>query len=247
MAVSRGDYMNKIAWEKTNSEQNAIWHGRGDYVSMFDKLVDSCFLKNVACAKMWTPVVVSGSFNETECFFDPLVALMIEEKEHLKLYAVYKLSFADEGEEPNLMIRSAHWDSKIDCENFAKASDKPKYLLADEQLTINNIFVRNESYEKLNLLIENIETILLSGVKFKKHQRLDSIYHSVRIKCENQNIALINDIDYSPLVLENSVIEKWLLDWKDYFETEKFEKNFQPDADIQISYKTSLPELLNMK
>lgn len=242
--------MKKISWEKTGIGNNVFLYECGDYLKGWGKLVNSTLLKkNIVYTKMLSPALISGSFNGFECYFDPFVVLIMEEKSCIKLHSVYKFAFAgddeDENDNPNLLIRSAKWDLEADSEKFAKAPDKYKYLLSDEQFTIANTFIRSESYEMLNVLTENLQAIFLSGIKFKKIQRPDQKYHRFWIKCENQHTALTNEVGYCPMALENSAIESWISEWGNYFESEKFEKNFSPDGDVQLSYEFSLSEKLN--
>lgn len=236
--------MNIIPWEKNGSGHNTIWQ---NYDFFNNKIVDSCFLKTIAYAKMWEPAVISACFQGTECVFDPSVTLLLESKDRLNLYSVCQLSYADEGKAPNLLLRSSEWNSKDDCEKFDKAQDKMDHLLSDKQLTVKNVFIRDESYGKLNQLIADIGGVLLSGLRLEKCDKTSYMWHNVHIKCEHRHEPLTGEVSYCPLVLENPAIEKWFLEWQNFFETEKIENDYKPDGDIRISYGSSLPEMLNMR
>ncbi len=203
------------------------------------------FLKRIALAKLADITLMSAKFGGDKLVFEPWVSLLIDAGSTVKFLGVYRPAFEsdeDSATRPNLCWRRSTWNRDVDHKQLAEAIDLRTYLNGDTQISSIITFTRMAAQPALTDLIERTITAFSRGVTIAAAERTDMPWQALRLDIADDR--LIYTIDYSPLLVQSELVETWAQTWIEYLDKLDPHGAIAPDADISVSYRRSLPEML---
>lgn len=206
------------------------------------------FLKRIALAKLADITLMSAEFGGYKLVFEPWVSLLVDAGSIAKFVGVYRLAFnSEEGSvtRPNLCWRRSEWKRDVDHEQLAEATDLRDYLTGDTQISSVIAFTRTADQPELTGLIERTITEFSQGVTITAAKRPDMRWQALQLDIADER--LICAIDYSPLLAQSEQVETWAQTWIEYLDKLDPHDAIAPDADIIVSYRRSLPEMLAVR
>ena len=206
------------------------------------------FLKRIALAKLADITLMRAEFDGDKIVFEPWVSLLIDEGRTAKFLGVYRPAFEsneDSATRPNLCWRRSTWNRDVDHEQLAEVDDLRAYLTGDTQISSIIAFTRMAAQPALTDLIERTITAFSRGVTITAAERTDMPWQALRLDIADER--LIYTIDYSPLLVQSELVETWAQTWIEYLDTLDPHGAIAPDADISVSYRRSLPEMLAVR
>ena len=151
----------------------------------------------------------------------------------------------DSATRPNLCWRRSTWNRDVDHEQLAEVDDLRAYLTGDTQISSIIAFTRMAAQPALTDLIERTITAFSRCVTITAAERTDMPWQALRLDIADER--LIYTIDYSPLLVQSELVETWAQTWIEYLDTLDPHGAIAPDADISVSYRRSLPEMLAVR
>lgn len=205
-------------------------------------------MKRIALAKIADITLMSAEFGGDKIVFEPWVSLLVDAGSTVKFLGVYRLAFEsdeDSATRPNLCWRRSTWNRDIDHEQLAEATDLRTYLTGDTQISSAIAFTRMAVQPALTDLIEQTITTFAHGMTITAAERAEMTWQTLRLDIADDR--LICTIDYSPLLARSEQVETWAQTWIEYLDKLDAYETIQPDADIAVSYRRSLPEMLAVR
>lgn len=205
-------------------------------------------MKRIALAKLADITLMSAEFGGDKLVSEPWVSLLIDAGSTVKFLGVYQPSFEpdeDSATRPNLCWRRSEWNRNVDHEQLAEATDVRAYPPGDTQISSIITFTRIAAQPALTDLIERTITEFSHGVTITAAERTDILWQALQLDIADDR--LIYTIDYSPLLVQSERVETWADAWIKFLGKLDPHDAITPDADIIVSYRRSLPEMLAVR
>ena len=202
-------------------------------------------LKQIALAKIEDITMLSARFRGEQVLFEPWLTLLIDAGTKALFLGVYRPSFDQEEDEtqlPNLCWRRSEWIRDIDERQIGEATDRQAYLAGNTQIGSSIRFSRLDRQPALAALIQRGIAMFRSGVTVAADSRPDSTWNWLRAQATDDTIGC--QIEYSPVLAQSAAIEAWAADWLQGFTSFDPAHAIEPDAEITVSFRHSLQELL---
>ncbi|NVN96629.1 MAG: hypothetical protein HXX18_15265 [Bacteroidetes bacterium] len=232
--------MENISWEQTKNGFSSKLSNQ-----LLRKKPSEGLLISTALLKMTDVTLISGEFSGTNILFENWISLLIETKEEANFYGVYQKafqpSFYKNKDLPSICLRHIHWNRKDDLINFRNTYDKKSYILSDEQLKTDIIFLDYTYRQKMKHLVNILNNIFQNGISFKHHLNSGGKNISLDI-ADNEFIFNVN---YLSNPSEKTKLDIWIDQWISLFESLLSLEGILPQKNCSLSYRESLIERLN--
>jgi hypothetical protein len=177
--------------------------------------------------------------------FEPWLSLLIDAGNRALFTGVYHRSFEDNDDAdavPDLCWRRSEWLRDVDTTQIGDATDRQAYLAGDTQIASTIGFARQDHQPAVTGLIHRSVDQFAHGITIAAARRPDATWHWLQVTVADDNLN--THVEYSPLLGQSPLIEAWIPEWLAGLDSLDPTHTTQPDTEITISYRRSLPELL---
>lgn len=205
-------------------------------------------MKRLAIAKMTDVSLISADFHETPIIFAPRLCLLLDFFSRLEFFGVYDADVSTNEDAsdsinelkdlPDFCIRKVWWNKAEDIENFQIADDKEQYILSDKQTLSNVIFIKSTQVPEIPQLISEAIRLARHGLELHEQPRTEPPYYEVNLNVSDGGYRF--DFAYAPGLLENSILEEWIIKWRNCIDDLPLDIGYLPDEKFRISYELSL-------
>lgn len=202
-------------------------------------------LKQIALAKLTDITVISTEFHGETVVFEPWLSLLVDVGRKVLFTGVYQRSFEPDDDVdalPDLCWRRSEWIRDVDTAQVGEATDRLAYLAGDTQIASTIRFSRLDQQQALAALIHSSIDQFANGTTVTRARRPEANWHWLSLIVADETFNA--QVEYSPLLAQSAAIETWIPRWLNGFESLDTAHAIQPDAEITISYRPSLSELL---
>jgi len=230
-----------IKWERNYNSENAIVHK--------SRLLkrSHATLKTIALKKMTDVSFISAEFGDYPKVFEQQLWVIIEKEMSMEFFSIYTPAFPLENmpDEPVLCLRKGKWNRENHNKQFQKNSHYDKYVLSDNQICMDNIFLSHQESIIFSSLADKIINYAKSGLNFNLTENPEHSWHDIYLGIFDGGFEL--KVTYSPLIQQDTILEEMILQLKQYFVSFNYKKELVPTIKThQLSYEQSLMELLSI-
>ncbi|MBW4504986.1 MAG: hypothetical protein KME64_00470 [Scytonematopsis contorta HA4267-MV1] len=232
-----------LIWEKTF----------GGYVGIYktpSKVVFTpALMKKLAISKMIDVKLISADFKENPVIFSPLLWLLFDSNFNMEFVGVYANDEdvrADSNSDvsPSFCIRKVSWSKAEDIGNFQKAGDKKEYVLGENQVVSNVLFIDPIHFPEITQLISEAIHIAQNGINLQENLQSKLVYDEIKINVSDGRFYL--NFSYKPCLMTNSTLEEWIINLRNCIGNLPLNIGYLPDDKFRMSYELSLFDKVSM-
>jgi hypothetical protein len=203
----------------------------------------------LAVAKMTDVSHVSAAFDGTPQVFEPWLTVLLDTGPKVEFAGVYRSAFpVDEpdGAAPSLAVRRAGWNAADDAERLRDEAGIAQYVTGPDHAASRIQFFTADALSTVTSLVEEVAQALHRGLPIDVRERSDPGLANIQVDLHDDDARFM--VSYTPYRRASDTIESWLARWRRAMraldEPPAAAAARRPDAGCRISYRASLPEML---
>lgn len=192
---------NALNWEK------AIGGGPSEILVPSRTGGVSVRLQKLALSKLLDVELISLEVDSATRVYAPIVWVLRHSSAGIVFHALYASESMLGDSLPQFLMRTGRWDAG-DRKRFSEAVDRRRYLLDEQQTTVEIRPIRSDMHPRMKLLILKIDALVKSGCPIRRRKIPREFDGTVRVWMVNKCGTL--DFEYYGDVCECPKVEPWI-------------------------------------
>jgi hypothetical protein len=203
-------------------------------------------LSRVALAKLSDITMFSATFDGESHIFTPWLTALIEYERRKVLTGVYRTGETepdDAARTPTVCLRWSTWDRDRDVRQVSDMASLQDYVATGPQIENTFTFANQATHPELTRVMDEALAVLATGIKVESAGARPTEWHNVALELADDRLTC--KIDYSPLTARSEAVEAALPSWLNAINRLAQNPGLEPDDDIKISIRRSVPEIVS--